>query len=89
MTGFTNLGDLIRRDRDLAKVAIIDLGGEHSPREFTFAQLDAMANGVARALARSAACSAATALRCLSANRAEYHRRLLRHHARRASSRCR
>ncbi len=28
MAGFQNLGDLIRRDRDLAKIAIIDLGGE-------------------------------------------------------------
>ncbi len=52
MTGFSNLGDLIRRDRDLAKIAIIDLGGEQGPREFTFAQLDAMANGVARALTK-------------------------------------
>jgi hypothetical protein len=30
MPHFTNLGDLIRRDRDLSKVAIIDLGGERS-----------------------------------------------------------
>ena len=52
MTGFVNLGDLIRRDRDLEKIAIVDLGGEQSPREFSFAQLDAMANGVARALLR-------------------------------------
>jgi acyl-CoA synthetase (AMP-forming)/AMP-acid ligase II len=49
---FRNLGDLIVRDRDLSKVAIIDLGGETSPREFTYAGLDAMATGVARALAR-------------------------------------
>jgi long-chain acyl-CoA synthetase len=47
---FTNLGDLIRRDKNLDKVAIIDLGGEPKPREFTFAQIDAMASGVARAL---------------------------------------
>jgi long-chain acyl-CoA synthetase len=52
MPSLSNLGDLIRRDRDLGKVAIIDLGGEQIPREFTYAQLDAMANGVARALAR-------------------------------------
>jgi long-chain acyl-CoA synthetase len=50
MTDFTNLGDLIDRDRDLDKVAIVDLGGEQALREFTFAQLDAMANAVARAL---------------------------------------
>ena len=46
---FTNLGDLIRRDRDLGKLAIIDLGGE-TERRFTYADLDAMARGVARAL---------------------------------------
>ena len=28
MLHFTNLGDLIVRDRDLSKVAVIDLGGE-------------------------------------------------------------
>ena len=47
---FTNLGDLIRRERNPDKVAVIDLGGEHSPREITYARLDAMASGVARAL---------------------------------------
>ena len=50
MTNFTNLGDLIPHDRDLSKTAIIDLGGEDGPREFSFAQIDAMANSVARAL---------------------------------------
>ena len=50
MTRFTNLGDLIVRDRDLDKVAVIDLGGEQVPREFSYAQLDAMSNAVARAL---------------------------------------
>ena len=34
---FTNLGDLIRRDRDPNKTALIDLGGETTPREFTYA----------------------------------------------------
>ena len=47
---FTNLGDLIRRDHDLSKLAVVDLGGEQKPREFTFADLDQAANGVARAL---------------------------------------
>ena len=28
MSHFTNLGDLIRRERDLDKIALIDLGGE-------------------------------------------------------------
>ena len=49
---FTNLGDLIRRDLDQHKLALIDLGGEVSPREYTYAQLDAMANAVARGLVK-------------------------------------
>ena len=49
---FTNLGDLIRRDRDPNKTALIDLGGETTPREFTYAEIDAMANSVARGLIR-------------------------------------
>src|SRR5215831_15081591 len=71
MPSFSNLGDLIRRERDLAKVAIIDLGGEAAPREFSYAQLDAMANGVARALGkRSLARGDRVAI--LSANRTEF-----------------
>src|SRR4249919_3131264 len=70
MTAFTNLGDLIRRDRDLNKVAIIDLGGRLA-REVSYGRLDAMASGVARALcARGLARGERVAL--LSANRAEY-----------------
>src|SRR6202030_506066 len=68
---FTNLGDLIRRDRNLEKVAIIDLGGEQAPREFTYAHLDAMANAVARALARRGF-ARGERIAILSANRAEF-----------------
>jgi acyl-CoA synthetase (AMP-forming)/AMP-acid ligase II len=71
MSGFTNLGDLVRRDRDLSKIAVIDLGGEESPREFTYAQLDSMAKGVARALA-SRGYTRGDRIAILSANRAEY-----------------
>jgi long-chain acyl-CoA synthetase len=71
MPAFTNLGDLIPHDRDLSKTAIIDLGGEQSPREFSFAQLDAMANGVARALAKSGF-NRGDRVAILSVNRAEY-----------------
>jgi long-chain acyl-CoA synthetase len=69
--GFRNLGDLIPRDRDLSKIAIIDLGGEHGPREFSFAQIDAMANGVARALGKRGL-RRGDRVAILSANRAEY-----------------
>src|SRR6201993_5178631 len=70
MTAFTNLGDLIPRDRDLDKIAIIDLGGKLA-RAVSYGQLDAMANGVARALdARGLARGERVAI--LSANRAEY-----------------
>src|SRR5882672_9597138 len=71
MTPFTNLGDLIVRDRDLGKTAIIDLGGEQAPRQFSYAQLDAMANGVARAL-RGGGLARGDRVALLSANRAEY-----------------
>jgi len=71
MARFTNLGDLIARDRDLGKVAIVDLGGEQSPRQFTFAQLDAMANGVARALNKRGL-ERGDRVAILAANRAEY-----------------
>src|SRR5262244_755240 len=67
---FTNLGDLIRRDRNLDKVAIIDLGGA-AVREISYGELDAMTTGVARALcARGLARGERVAI--LSANRAEY-----------------
>jgi long-chain acyl-CoA synthetase len=71
MADVRNLGGLIRRDRDLSKIAIIDLGGEQSPREFTYAQLDAMANGVARSLA-TRGLERGDRVAILSANRTEY-----------------
>src|SRR5579862_3419086 len=71
MAAFSNLGDLIRRDRDLTKIAIVDLGGERGPQDFSFAQLDAMANGVARALAKRGL-QRGDRVALLAANRAEY-----------------
>jgi acyl-CoA synthetase (AMP-forming)/AMP-acid ligase II len=71
MADSRNLGGLIQRDRDLSKIAIIDLGGEQSPREFTYAQLDAMASGVARALA-TRGLRRGDRVAILSANRTEY-----------------
>ena len=71
MPAFTNLGDLIPHDCDLAKIAIVDLGGEQSPRELSFTQVDTMANGVARALGKRGL-RRGERVAILSANRAEY-----------------
>jgi acyl-CoA synthetase (AMP-forming)/AMP-acid ligase II len=68
---FTNLGDLIRRDRNPSKLAIIDLGGEEGPREVSYVRLDAMANGVARALGKRGL-ARGDRIAILSMNRAEY-----------------
>jgi acyl-CoA synthetase (AMP-forming)/AMP-acid ligase II len=71
MADFHNLGDLIDRSRDLDKVAIVDLGGEQSPRELTYRALDEMANGVARALA-ARGLKRGERIAILSANRSEF-----------------
>jgi long-chain acyl-CoA synthetase len=71
MASFHNLGDLIGRERDLGKIAIIDLGGEAQPREISYARLDAMANGVARGL-KARGLRRGERVAILSANRSEY-----------------
>ena len=59
MSAFTNLGDLIRRDRDSEQDRHHRSRRRDSAADFTFAELDTMANAVARALS-GAACNAAT-----------------------------
>jgi long-chain acyl-CoA synthetase len=71
MPEFTNLGDLIVRDRDMSKIAVVDLGGEESPREFSYLELDALANGIARALT-GRGFTRGDRIAILSANRAEF-----------------
>src|SRR5262245_56186254 len=71
MPQFTNLGALIDRTRDLSKTAIIDLGGNHPGIEYTYAQIDAGANGVANALRRQGL-ARGDRVAILSANRTEY-----------------
>jgi acyl-CoA synthetase (AMP-forming)/AMP-acid ligase II len=71
MPRFQNLGDLIERDQDLSKTAIIDLGGEEVPCEYSYAELDAMIMGVARSLAKRRL-KRGDRIAILSANRTEY-----------------
>ncbi len=71
MFPFKNLGQLIGQDSDPAKIAIFDLGGQGDAREFSYAAIDAMANGVARALMRGGF-KRGDRIAILSANRTEY-----------------
>ena len=65
-----NLGDLIRRDRDLTKVAIIDSAAK-APTEYTYLEIDAMTVSVARALVKRGF-KRGDRIAILSANRAEF-----------------
>src|SRR5262245_9496138 len=71
MSKFVNLGDLINRDRDLTKTAIIDLGGEEALTEYCYAELDGMTMAVARALTKRGF-ARGDRIAILSANRAEF-----------------
>ena len=71
MATVKNLGDLIVRDRDLSKLAIVDLGGDEVPCEYYYAELDAMVTGAARALTKRGL-QRGDRVAILSANRTEY-----------------
>jgi len=71
MTASANLGALFSPARDANAVALIDLGGESGARVYTYGELEAQADGVARGLrARGLASGARVAI--LSANRMEF-----------------
>jgi acyl-CoA synthetase (AMP-forming)/AMP-acid ligase II len=71
MSSFKNLGQLIGLDRDPSKTSVIDLSCDAGPREFSYAALDAMADGVARALTQRGF-ERGERIAILSANCAEY-----------------
>ena len=68
---YNNLGDLVRRDMDLTRTAVVDLGGETGKREFIHEELDETAMAVARGLLRRGL-KAGERVAILSANRCEY-----------------
>jgi hypothetical protein len=43
-----NLGDLVDPAADQSKIALIDLLRDDAPREYSYAEIDAMARGGAR-----------------------------------------
>lgn len=65
-----NAGDIINRDADLHKTAIIDLSKSY-PRSFTFQQLDQLSNAVARGLLKKNI-KAGEKIAILSDNSVEY-----------------
>lgn len=71
MSRWTNLGDLVDRSRDLDRIAVIDLRDQAAPRQWTHAEIDAHANGVARLLTE-AGLPRGAAIAILALNRAEY-----------------
>src|ERR1044071_181284 len=71
MSAFVNLGDLINRDRDPAKTAVIDLGGDEMPIEYCFAELEGVPGAVARALKKRGLVRG-DRIAIVSANRVEF-----------------
>ena len=67
----TNLGDLIDRDKDPTKLALIDCFDWAHPREYTHGRIDALADACARGLVKRGL-HRGDAVAILSANRAEF-----------------
>jgi long-chain acyl-CoA synthetase len=71
MSPMCNLGDLVDRERDGTKLALIDLGAAGAPRQFTFADIDRLCMAAARALLASGL-RRGDRVAILAANCAEY-----------------